>query len=389
MVKIYTFLIFIFLLFTSPILVSAANLSVSPARGTFEVGDKVTVQVIVSSDTPINAVSGIVSFPNSIFSIDSISKAGSILNFWVSEPSFSQSAGTFQFEGVTLGGFAGGGTKNVVTATLRAVKPGSGVIAFKSGQILANDGQGTDVTNNLISATLTVEPKKEVPKIDSIDKTEKVEEKAKAPTLIEHPELPKAEPTLQSPEIVLTRKFGEKAISGTSGYPRSQVLLTFLAQDGVKVFIIGNTNDMGEFLLLVPGTLKQGTYKVSAIVIQENINYSHESNEIEIKVGTIISDTSVELLVILLMLFIIFIYLIIRYHSYYKKNKKLKAQIRKETKKAEDTIHKSFEILNKDISSVSTRKNNIADKALIKELKKDLDNAEDNISKEIKDIEKF
>ncbi|KKR29116.1 MAG: hypothetical protein UT61_C0036G0007 [Candidatus Woesebacteria bacterium GW2011_GWA1_39_8] len=230
MAKIYKIIFSLLLFGVAPLLASAATLSVSPTSGTFEVGDQVTVKIVVSSGTPINAISGTVSFPTSLFTVESISKAGSILNFWISEPNFSAGAGTLQFEGVTLGGFQGG-TGTVVTAILRAVKVGSGTVAFKSGQVLANDGQGTDVTSGLGEATFSVEAKKET-------------SKPSLPKQIET-EAPQPPPTLKSPEIALAKKFGEQAISGVSDYPQSQVLLTFIAENGVKIFIMGTTDENG------------------------------------------------------------------------------------------------------------------------------------------------
>ena len=350
------------LLFTfAPSFAEAANLSISPASGTFNVGDRVTVRIVVSSTIPINAISGTVSFPTNLFSIESISKAGSLLNFWVSEPNFSQGAGTLNFEGVTLGGFSGG-SGTVVTAVLRAVKTGTGSVSFNSGQVLANDGQGTDVTDRKIGATYSVEPTTEVPRPIIEQELEGSEEVQPLPSL-------------ESPQIMLTTKFGEKAVSGVSNYPNSQVLLTFVSEEGVKVFIIGTTDDLGEFVLLVPKTLRRGHYTVYAVVIQTDLTSSHTSNEITISVGSIFSDVSWGILWPLLILFLILIYLIVRSYFYLKKNKKLKIFVRKEAREAEEIVHKSFDIIREDVG----------DK---KELKKDLNEAENLISKEIKDIEK-
>src|SRR3989344_808049 len=101
----------------------AAFLSLSPASGTYSVGDRITVKILVSSsDASINAVSGALSFSNT--------------------------TGTVNFEGVALAGFQGN-AGTLVTMTFRALKAGSGAISFQSGQVLANDGQGTDITSGL------------------------------------------------------------------------------------------------------------------------------------------------------------------------------------------------------------------------------------------------
>ena len=350
---------FILFLGSTPIFAHAAILSISPASGTFEVGDRVTVKIMVSSNVPINAISVGASFSTSIFTIESVSKAGSLLDFWVSEPNFSQGAGTLHFEGVTLGGFKGG-TATVLTATLKAAKIGSGTVIFTSGQVLANDGQGTDITSGLKGATFSVEARKDVSKPP-------VPEQKK-------PEAPQPPPTLESPEIVLTRKFGEQAISGTSNYPQAQALLTFVAESGVKIFIIGTTDDSGEFILLVPQTLKRGTYKVYAVIIQESTKSSHISNEISISIGGIFSDISYEIKILILILIIVLIYLIIRAYYYLRKNKKFRFFVRREAKEAENVVRESFKSLEEEAGG---------------KIKKDLSEAENLITKEIKDIEKI
>lgn len=348
----------LFLLLFASVNVSAATLSVSPTSGTFEVGDRITVRILVSSGSPINAISGVVSFPTTLFSIESVSKSGSILNFWVSEPNFSQGAGILHFEGVTLGGF-NGGVGTVVTASLRAVKPGSGSVSFQSGQVLANDGQGTNVTNGMTGATYSIEPATTEPK----------------PQLAP-PELEEAQPrpTLESPEIALTTKYGEQAIYGTSNYPNTQVLLTFVSQGGVKIFITGTTDNLGQFTLLVPKTLKRGTYKVYAIIIRNDLSNSRTSNEITIHIGNFISDIGWEIRLALLLLILALIYLLVRSYYYLKKNKKLRFFVKKEAQEAENIVHKSFKILREDVGHN-------------KQIKKDLDDAENLISKEIEDIE--
>ena len=74
---------------------SRASLSFSPASGSYEVGDVVSVNILVGSpDQPMNAVSGVVSFPPSKLEVISLSKTDSVLSIWLHEPSFSNSLGT-------------------------------------------------------------------------------------------------------------------------------------------------------------------------------------------------------------------------------------------------------------------------------------------------------
>jgi hypothetical protein len=135
------------LLFTAEVKsAEAASLYLSPSSGLYGLSDNFSVSVLVSSEgQAINAVSGSISFPQDRLEITAISKSGSIINLWVAEPSFSNSAGTVSFEGIVLNpGFTGRGGK-IITITFKAKSAGDFSLIFSSGSILANDGTGTNV----------------------------------------------------------------------------------------------------------------------------------------------------------------------------------------------------------------------------------------------------
>jgi hypothetical protein len=357
-----------FALLLFPILAFAAILSIGPASDTVAAGDLVKARIIVSSDVALNAVSGHIAFPTNLFTIESVSKAGSILNFWVTEPSFSNSTGVVNFEGVALGGFQGG-TGTVLTVTLRALKPGSGSAAFQSGQILANDGQGTDITSGLSGATFSVEAAKEKPKTEEVKAKPAPEAPAK-----EEPQIPA---TLTAPEISLGSKYGAPAIVGTSQYPNAQVLLTFVSAEGSKIFITGESDESGGFVMLVPNALKRGAYTVTAQMIKTDGTHSDVSKEIVINVGSILSDIGWGLGSAIIFLLLALFYLFVRSFFHFHKSKHTKSAIRHEVREAENVLHKSFDILREDVD----------DHAASRALNKDLDAAEKTIDKEIKDIE--
>ncbi len=386
MAKIYSLAIF-FLLFTfSPFVVHAASLSIIPATGSFSVGDAVSVKIIVTSNNvPFNAVSGTVSFPPSIFSIESVSKVGSVLNFWVTDPAISKTTGTVKFEGVALGGFTGL-TGTVLTVNLRADSAGAGTASFESGQILANDGQGTDITGNLDSATFNVNEKEILPKntIPLVPKT------APAPTasslpIAEEPAQPA--PSLNPPEISIGTKYGALAIVGTSDYPQAQTLITFMAEDGVKIFILSTTETDGSFDVLVPSSLKRGNYIVTSVMIKADKTNSDVSNTITIDVGNVFSDIGwqTELLIALLVLAILYLLLRIHFHFMANDNKD-RGFDKGKLQDAEKVIHKSFDILREDVTEYGSEKLTAAEHKHLAEIKKDISDAEKIIDKNVKDI---
>lgn len=137
--------------------VDAATLRLSPASATTSVGKSIKVRVVVGSDgASINGVSGVLSYTPETLTLSSISKSGSVLNLWATEPKFSNAAGTVSFEGVSLSGFSGSdGT--VVTLTFVGKAEGTGSIKVTpSSEVLANDGKGTNLLTSEGIATITV-----------------------------------------------------------------------------------------------------------------------------------------------------------------------------------------------------------------------------------------
>lgn len=141
----------------------AASLYLSPSSGTHAIGAAFTVNVHVSSAKTMNAASGVISFPADKLEIVSLSKSGSVFSLWVQEPSFSNSSGIINFEGIVLNpGFIGSGGK-IISIAFKAKQFGNAVLKFSSGSVLANDGQGTNILSELNNADFQLEYQKSAP----------------------------------------------------------------------------------------------------------------------------------------------------------------------------------------------------------------------------------
>lgn len=149
--------IYILALLFLPFFVHGATLSILPASGSYSPGDVFQAAVYVGSpNESINAVQGAISFPATNLEVISLSKVGSIVGLWVQEPTFSNTGGAVNFEGVVLNpGFMGAQGK-IVTITFRAKAAGMVPVSFSSGSVLANDGQGTNVLKGFSGATFVV-----------------------------------------------------------------------------------------------------------------------------------------------------------------------------------------------------------------------------------------
>ena len=106
------------------------------------------VVVGVNTQNPVNAVDAVIKFPMDSLEAVNISKENSILTFWVQEPSFSNTSGTIEFSGVLTGDKGFSGTGEILTITFKPKMIGEAEIDFADAQILAADGEGTNITGN-------------------------------------------------------------------------------------------------------------------------------------------------------------------------------------------------------------------------------------------------
>ncbi len=144
--------------------VEAASLNFLPSSGSYSVGETISVSVYVSSpNQTVNAASGIISFPSDKLQVLSLSKAGSIMSLWVQEPSFSNSNGTVNFEGVVLNPGFNGSNGKIITVIFKTKTIGVASLSFTSSAVLANDGQGTNILTNIYNANYVLENPIETP----------------------------------------------------------------------------------------------------------------------------------------------------------------------------------------------------------------------------------
>lgn len=137
----------------------AASLSLSPSIVNVSAGQSFTVRVLASSpDQAMNAVQGTLAFPVGLLSVVSVSKANSIINLWVQEPSFSNQDGVVNFQGVVVNPGFQGNAGDIIDVVFDAKATGQAALSFSSGSILANDGQGTNILSTLTGGGATISP---------------------------------------------------------------------------------------------------------------------------------------------------------------------------------------------------------------------------------------
>ncbi|MEX1051803.1 MAG: hypothetical protein WEC83_00210 [Patescibacteria group bacterium] len=133
---------------------ASASYYFSPSTVTVNVGQSVTVSLFISTDSAVNSGSGTIVLPTSYATATAISKSGSIFTLWTTEPSISGSSISFG-GGLANPGYTGSSGK-VLSFTVRGQAEGTGLITMNSGQILANDGAGTNIHSGSSSSTVNV-----------------------------------------------------------------------------------------------------------------------------------------------------------------------------------------------------------------------------------------
>lgn len=143
--------------------VFAADFNLSPSSGTLGINQDIEVRLrIDTAGESINAAQATMLFPANLLQVKSISKEGSIFNFWLQDPTFSNDAGTISFIGGTPSGVSGSSLQ-VITIIFTTKGVGSAAISFSDGAITAADGTGTNVLGALNGAIFSVSSTVSVP----------------------------------------------------------------------------------------------------------------------------------------------------------------------------------------------------------------------------------
>lgn len=132
----------------------SASYYFSPSSVNVSLGQTRTVTLYISTNQAVNSSSGTIVLPSSYISATSVSKSGSIFTLWTTNPSVSGS--TIKFGGGLSSPGYNGGSGKILSFTIRGNSEGTGLINLNSGQILANDGKGTNIHSGAATSTVTV-----------------------------------------------------------------------------------------------------------------------------------------------------------------------------------------------------------------------------------------
>jgi len=274
MKKLLTHLWLVSVLCLTAAVCNAATLTI-PAQSTHTVGQTFSVPIEVSTaqDAPLNAVSGILSFPSNLQAV-AVDKSG-IINFWVHDPTISNNAGTISFEGVALNPGFVGSHGVVFTVTFKVLAPGTAALSFPAASILANDGNGTEILTNahgtqlaLVSSLSPVAP--------IVRSPVSVYSAPSAPTPAQSLSCSTttagATASINPPTLIPVGDIDEGGmvkILGTS-YPSAQVSAFIHGEKGVTYSQTIRTNAYGSFEIIWDQSIPSGIYSVTAQVVDQH-----------------------------------------------------------------------------------------------------------------------
>lgn len=289
-------------------LASAATLSIAPASVSVPAGEVVSVSVMVSSADSINAATGLLSFPNDLVSVVGISHSSSAFTLWVQEPTYSNAQGSAEFSGIVPNPGVTG-RNQVLTIQLRGKKVGSGTISFSSGQVLANDGNGTDVFSGSSAGTITVTVAREKPTTPQPSQPAPQVEKG----MFAPPEITDYRDTLQVGEPLV--------LKGTSG--GGKVIALHFTKDSETTVATTSVDASHTFGFIGTG-YRAGLYAVYAIGEDGAGRESERSNTVFVQIVSGITTTSLGISMPLWMVVAAFLLLLVLLWIIAVKKKKYK-----------------------------------------------------------------
>jgi len=376
-----------------PVSAGQASLFIAPAGGIYKAGELFSVLVDVNTGgQAINAATAQINFDNSRLEVSSVGFARSVFSLWTEEPKFSNPAGTIRFSGgLPSPGFTGS-SGAIARITFKTIASGKAEVAFVSGSVLANDGKGTNIADNLRGGIFTVtgaEPPKPAPAKASPSQPAPAYQTA--PKLVAAPVITEWPQQLEEGSALTIRGLGAPdakiLISVQKGTDDPVTEERFTANDGRFSYNFNRPVSSGFYRIWVKNVTGDGLVSEQSPVVTVEV-----TQPLFFRVGTVAinyASVIVTLLGLLLLMVFVFGWTLLRL-------RKWQSRQGKEISEAEKTVHQSFDTLKEGLAAyvayiregASRGEKKHREETSQRELKKDLEELEKGIQKEISDIKK-
>ena len=157
------FLLSTFYLLSTGGTVSAAEFSLTSENKNIQVGDHFEVELLLNTENDsINAMEGVVVFPQDMVVLKEIKSGNSIISFWSQSPQVVGSQ--VRFSGLVPGGYAG---RNglILSIIFEAKVENVGIIELTKAMALLNDGKGTSANTKVSNFKLVIKGQAIEPKV--------------------------------------------------------------------------------------------------------------------------------------------------------------------------------------------------------------------------------
>jgi hypothetical protein len=133
----------------------AAEIFFDSSKNNFSKNEEFLVQVFLDTDAvAINALEGVILFPDELLELKEIREGNSSVNFWMEKPNYS-AIGEVSFSGITTGGFSGE-KRFLFGMVFEAKDSGENSLIFSDIKILENNGLGSKVTVKEVPFTFSI-----------------------------------------------------------------------------------------------------------------------------------------------------------------------------------------------------------------------------------------
>lgn len=138
------FAVMAFVLFSAPT-AEAATMNFVLEKEEFTPDETFSLDLKVDSEgVGVNAAEGTIKFPPNLLEVKNIDRTGSIFNFWLEDPTFSNDRGEVRFIGGSTAGYSGKSLQ-ILKIIFRVKGTGTASVSVTDGAITASDGSGTNV----------------------------------------------------------------------------------------------------------------------------------------------------------------------------------------------------------------------------------------------------
>lgn len=132
-------------------------LKLVPENSVFvEVGDAVPVQLMVHTKSTVNAMGGTILFSPDVLQADAVTRQGSVIDLWSEDPLVNNQSGEIHWSGGIVNESEEPTNGQVFTIQFHAAHTGKTRVRVIDGQLLAKDGEGTNILSGTESALISV-----------------------------------------------------------------------------------------------------------------------------------------------------------------------------------------------------------------------------------------